>query len=299
MSKKIIRSKKNSSRKTTTKKFIEPKVEDEPVITAQSNNLRTVSEEQIETPETVQPTILERIENGVKSVNQVVFNQATNVFFVSALMLIGLILIQSKTSFLKSNPEILLVPSLGGLIAAFTCSISIVLEVYFAYRNLKKIADDKNRKTFGFVIKAVLWTLKKRKIWTFTGAILISFFISGQLDINSIFQLTKQYNQTALAIFALAQMLVISFIVYTAYTMFYRIVLEPINDLVIKFIGISLSPDIPFKRIMGILIGGTTLYVSLMLTACLIDPQILGLSNDLTNQVIEMKKTLAKNQQFR
>ena len=227
------------------------------------------------------------------------FNQATNVFFVSALILIGLILIQSKTSFLTSNPEILLVPSLGGLIAAFICSVSLILEVYFAYRNLKKIGDDKSRKSFGFVIKAVLWTLKKQKIWTFIGAILISFFVSGQLDVNSIFQLTKQYNQTALAIFALAQMIVISFIVYTAYMMFYRIVLEPINDLIIKFIGVNLSPDIPFKRIMGILIGGTTLYVSLMLTACLIDPQILGLSNDLTNQVIEMKKTLAKNQQFR
>ena len=236
---------------------------------------------------------------AAKSVNQVVFNQATNIFFVSALMLIGLILIQSKTSFLTSNPEIILVPSLGGLIAAFICSVSLVLEVYFAYRNLNKIADNKNRKTFGFTVKAVLWTLKKRKIWTFIGAILVSFFISGQLDINSIFQLTKHYNQTALAIFALAQMLVISFIVYTAYTMFYRIVLEPINDLIIKFIGVSLSPDIPFKRIMGILIGGTTLYVSLMLTACLIDPQILALSNDLTNQVIEINKTLAKNQQFR
>ena len=296
---KIKKSKKNSSKKTTTKKFIKSQLEDEQVVTAQSNNLSTVSEEQIEASETAQPTILERIENAAKSINQILFSQATNVFFVSAVMLIGLILIQSKTSFLTSKFEILLIPSIGGLIAAFICSVSLVLQVYFAYRNLMKIADDKSKKTIGFTIKAIFWTIKKRKIWTFFGAISISFFISGQLDINSIFQLTRQYNQTALAIFALAQMLIISFIFYTFYTMFYRIVLEPINDLIIKFIDVSLSPDIPFKSVMGILIGGTTLYVTLMLTACLIDPQMLTLSNDLTNQVIEMNKTFAKNQQFR
>lgn len=253
----------------------------------------------VQTSETVSPSFLKRAENVVRKINKIALAQGTNLFIVSALVLLALLLIQSSNSLFSTAAVIFMIPAIGGLLAALICALSFVLHIFFLYCDLQRISENKNTGFSRFLIKGFLWSLRKPKTWAVIGAIIASTVFSSQFGIDSIYQLTKQYNTFAFASFALAQTLLLSYLIYISYGMIYQIILAPFDDLIIKKLGLSLSPHVPLKKIMGMLIGGSTLYIILMLAACLIDPQILTLSDTLTAQVVETQKTWIVNQQLK
>jgi hypothetical protein len=93
-------------------------------------------------------------------------------------------------------------------------------------------------------------------------------------------------------------MLLLSYGIYITYAFFYPIFLELFDELFVKYFGFSLSPQFPFRKMAGFLVGGTALCIALLLAATITDSRIMTLLNDLTVQIVQAKKFLIQNQQF-
>lgn len=245
------------------------------------------------------PSFWQRFEERVEQINKIIFDWATTLYFGSTLILIALLVIQSLTSIFPQFLYFYLIPAVGSLFVALVCGVCFILEIFFFYRSWQKYSDDENAGVSRYFVKILQWTIKRRILWTLIGAVIVSLIAGNQVTFDSLLQFGKPYNPWALALFALAQTLPAIYFLYTAYGIIFRPFLEPFEDLFKKALGITLTPQVSLKRMFGLLVGGSVLYIALMLSASLIDPQIITLTNNLTDQIAEARKELIKNQQQR
>jgi len=213
-------------------------------------------------------------------------------------MLILIVIIQLLHSFsaISSSLDetissaVLIFPVFGFAFGLTLCDLSLAVNIFLAYRRLKKSTDEYKNGTLRFVSNQVLKRLISLKTWTFVAALFILFALGEKIEFSSLSAITKQYNPTALGLMGLGLMFLFAYLGFKICGRFHQIIIEPFDDLIEKTFGFSLSPKVSFKNKMALLFGSFALCFALVISAAVITPKVVQLSTILLAQLAEYIK---------